>query len=520
MKGFIFTATALLLAIPAVVLIASLYEVVLIGEKGIITNIQMEEVYNVVQTVNKDFERALAITGKHAIVQSINKIMREGRASENAVEDIKYYMLNSEKNISYYTNLLQNTLQQELYYNFVNISPVNIAVEPYTSFYIVVEGRINVTLKRGDIEFKGFLPRYGVSKVFINIEGLEDPIFPLKSDGVLHRIIYKCPCYFHVKNNEGFDNLVLHIRFDETAAGESRIFDGTPYENNISVVSGEVERFKIKDEPCDIDYAAEVNNTQIKVSGGDHLNLNEYTIEFWINTTDDSGTIMRGDNYNITISDGKAVFTVDGNTIESITSINDGTWHYVAIAGSSSGGIAIYVDGNLENSYSPGASISNTGGIIIGEFSGLIDEIRIYNTSLSQEIIERHSNPDNKKINDLSAFITDLINGYYHVSSEGAGLLDRLEGSLRLSSKYNATPFSGLESFINPLQLRRYGGEAFRTLVDQRISEGTSCIDYKFLDWDRSYPGKKLVWISQVFTGFRLDDDVADRYGVGNLLYE
>ncbi len=517
MKGFIFTATALLLAIPAVVLIASLYEIISIGEKGVIANIQMEETYNVVQTVNKDFERALTITGKHAIIQTINQIINEGEASDNAVEDIEYYMRYSSRNISYYINLLHNTLQRELYYEIINITPVNLDIKPYTSFYIIAEGRINVTLKRGDVKYTGLLPRLGVSKAFIDIEGLEDPIFPLKSDGFLHRTIYKCPCYFHVKNNEGLSNLVLHLRFDEKAAKKLEIFDGTPYENDISIVAGEVKRFKIKDDPCDIDYAAEVNNTQIKVGGGSHLNLNEYTIEFWINTTDNSGTIMRGDNYNITISNGRVVFTVDGNRIEA-TEINDGFWHHIAVVKRGSNAY-IYVDGELERDGS-GANIANNNGIIIGEFSGLIDEIRIYNTSLSEEVIIRHSNPDNKKINDLSAFITDITNGYYHVSSEGAGLLDRLEGNLRLSSKYNATAFSGLESFINPEELMLYASGSFETLVAQRINENTTCIDYKFLDWDNNYPGRKLVWISQVFQGFRLSTTDASKYGVENLLYD
>ncbi|GJL51696.1 MAG: hypothetical protein NPIRA01_29230 [Nitrospirales bacterium] len=149
---------------------------------------------------------------------------------------------------------------------------------------------------------------------------------------------------------------------------------------------------------------------------GNFSSLTEGTISAWVKTTD-SGTntifdisdTNDTDSYiNLAIQAGNLEFDIEENGTDQLDvntnniSVNDGSWHHVAVTVSTSGN-ALYVDGAkiTDLTYEQGSSstqnffndVSGLDAMGIGRnensgggrwnFNGLIDDVRVYNTALS-----------------------------------------------------------------------------------------------------------------------------------------
>ena len=154
----------------------------------------------------------------------------------------------------------------------------------------------------------------------------------------------------------------------------------------------------------------EIDNTPSLQIGAD-----SFSIATWIKTTQNapwkrivtkrSGEMSSNGNWFSLVSYyGKARFEIYASQqIDSTTSINDDTWHFIAVVRDKEAEtISLYVDGNLENSmYDDGRDLSNPVKMEIGVWStesqyydgksyqGAIDNVFIYDRSLSQFEIEQ-----------------------------------------------------------------------------------------------------------------------------------
>lgn len=102
---------------------------------------------------------------------------------------------------------------------------------------------------------------------------------------------------------------------------------------------------------------------------------------------------------------------------------------------------------------------------------------------------------------DLSNITTDIANGYYHSSTNGASFLDRLEGSVTLSPQYQ--PY-GLESFVY-----------LPDIVNPSTSSGD--LDYEY--WTNAH-GYLLINTFQMpaYPWFRIGNLAGNDYGINSLL--
>ncbi|NIM47570.1 MAG: hypothetical protein GTN40_05450 [Candidatus Aenigmarchaeota archaeon] len=113
-----------------------------------------------------------------------------------------------------------------------------------------------------------------------------------------------------------------------------------------------------------------------------------------------------------------------------------------------------------------------------------------------------------KKVWDLQNLTSAIRNGYYKSSDKGPSFLDRLEGRLSLSDKYNNY---GLESFVDLPEISQANLEVDYTL---------SCVDYEY--WKNTTgrsirngaPGDPY---DPVFNWFKIDLFHQNIYGVNEL---
>jgi len=144
-------------------------------------------------------------------------------------------------------------------------------------------------------------------------------------------------------------------------------------------------------------------------------NLANFSVSAWVKTTSVPSVMIftkitntgNGKGWALYTSAGHAVFLIQqSGTIYKVrigtTPINNGNWHFVSATKDASNAIRLYVDGVSEGSDTSGGTVtdfSNANNVKIGansdlyaSFNGTIDEVRVYNRSLSaQEISELYN---------------------------------------------------------------------------------------------------------------------------------
>src|SRR3990167_2132124 len=202
----------------------------------------------------------------------------------------------------------------------------------------------------------------------------------------------------NVTSNEDNLNKVLHMTFDQNASDESI------YKND-GTINGAIcgQNGKIKG-GCEFDGMEDNINL-----GTDRFTSSTFgasgsgTFEAWIKTPDNVANNhifdFEGVIYMLTNAGGTLSFCVDGicNTATSTGTVNDDSWHHVVGAWDRGAGnyVRIYIDGNLDGTATPSGSITvdsvsraqrigSEWSVASGRsFNGTIDEIHIYNVSLS-----------------------------------------------------------------------------------------------------------------------------------------
>jgi flagellin-like protein len=164
-------------------------------------------------------------------------------------------------------------------------------------------------------------------------------------------------------------SLVAWWKFDEN----SNDFAGSNDCSEVVIVDdnerGKVAKFESTPNKCG-------NNASLSIN-------NEIGLSFWIKTSGDGIVIEKGDNYKVSIGDGRVVFNYKGKERKSNLAVNDYQWHYVAISM-----LSTYIDGEADSlSIIEGVSSTNSEEVSIGKFNGYLDEVMIFDNSLSFEQI-------------------------------------------------------------------------------------------------------------------------------------
>lgn len=203
-------------------------------------------------------------------------------------------------------------------------------------------------------------------------------------------------------------------------------------------------------------YALEFDGADDFVSVNRESLATGLTFEAWVNTTSNdasssyignSALCIIGDNNNnirgsFGIHKGKVRYAhwtgvaITFNFIESVSSVNDGNWHHIAVThNATTRDVLIYVDGVLETSaqsttYHTSMAFNRIGGSYLNGsgtgdlFQGKLDEVRVWNTALSEEEIRTWLA---RKINGSHPALSNLVSYYRFDDASGTTLLDLTE---------------------------------------------------------------------------------------------
>jgi hypothetical protein len=232
--------------------------------------------------------------------------------------------------------------------------------------------------------------------------------------------------------------------------------------------------------------AGRIDATCLTLTGGDvsygeipNLLGNDFSIAFWVKTTSTAATgqwwngdgLVDGEvggvmnDFGVSLVGTKVGFGVGGPdvTITSTSAINDGQWHHiVATRNGTTGGLQLYVDGNLQAT-GAGSALTRTAPVSLrlgclqsgyNNFAGSLDEVRLYNYVLTTNEISTLANQGSMLVAryqfegnamDSSGFGNDgTTNGNI---SYVAGKVDSLAAQFDGSSSYVQIPVAAVGDF-------------------------------------------------------------------------
>jgi len=198
---------------------------------------------------------------------------------------------------------------------------------------------------------------------------------------------------------QGYDNLAAHWKFDEPAGAiyfadsSGNNFQGSCFSSQYCPASGATGK---------VNKAANFDKVDdyIQVSDSSVLQLtNRGSIEAWIYKNQNGGGIVSktsGSGYYLIDQGGQIVFGWLYSAATSNQVVPTGSWNHIA-ATYDGAQLKVYINGYLDKTQSYIGSASSTGAMLyIGmttagtRYGGLIDELRIWNRTLSGDEIEAH----------------------------------------------------------------------------------------------------------------------------------
>lgn len=206
-KGFLMNSTVLLLLIPLMLLLATYENVAYQIVQAQSEKIQIERTSGVISYLETDFQQALEISSRRAIIAATEYVATRdfipGRANDTIAHLIVWGEspegIESDQSIKTWLGNVTRELERQGY----EISPsleeilsnMTITVAPLDSFRIAVIARlpeITIRSRSGGIVYEGAFPSNRNATAIVSIEGIEDTFISRETYDLYHRLIKAC----------------------------------------------------------------------------------------------------------------------------------------------------------------------------------------------------------------------------------------------------------------------------------------------------------------------------------------
>lgn len=195
MKGQFYSIIAILIAIPIFLFTVNYLTYSEKLSEIVSDRVISDQLKQLVFSIELDTEKAMKISGRRSLLAITNYVINSGEPVTDAVKNMTTLLMSGTINDSESFLLLNNTMpnwNQRITSKPVNFNVLleydNISIETTDAFSIRIGMDMNITAtdKLDKVKIEKFDRRKFVS---ISIVGLEDPIFPLNTQGFIRRMI-------------------------------------------------------------------------------------------------------------------------------------------------------------------------------------------------------------------------------------------------------------------------------------------------------------------------------------------
>jgi len=204
MRAQFYSLTAILVAIPIILFLSS-YMLSQTRGPDIYERIVSDQVHQLENSLENDFGKALVTSCKRSLIAAGDKVTLNGSPLDDSAMRLKELMENGtlygEGTILMFNNTLGNWTDRiskiptnyhvNLVYSDLDLGPYDYRnIRASAKFNISVADVLNVaSMERGDINYE----------TPVSVEYMEDPVFPLETNGVLTRVIRFSPFSYRAK---------------------------------------------------------------------------------------------------------------------------------------------------------------------------------------------------------------------------------------------------------------------------------------------------------------------------------
>jgi hypothetical protein len=204
MRGQFYSVIAIFVTV-AIVAIVSIFVTSQGGDTGVYESIVADQIHQAETNVERDFEKAIVTSGKRAMLAGDDYVVMNGvpitNASASIVELMENGTINGNESLLMFNNTIANWTSKMLNIpsNFIiNISHSGLGISDGGPFHISAFAMLNVSAsdELGIARIDKKNQNYEIS---IPIDGAEDPLFALKTNGVVTRTIKISPYPYRAK---------------------------------------------------------------------------------------------------------------------------------------------------------------------------------------------------------------------------------------------------------------------------------------------------------------------------------
>jgi hypothetical protein len=204
MRAQFYSITAILIAIP-IILFVSFYMLSQTRGPDIYERIVSDQVHQLAMSLERDFDKALVTSCKRSLIAAGDRVVLNGTPLDNAALRIKELMehgtLYGEEVIIMFNNTLGNWTEKiskvpTNFYSSVGYSDLDVSAYDYRN--IVIDADLDVSV-RDDLNIARIEKNNVKYETLVSLTNMEDPIFPLKTNGVLTRTVKFSPFSYRAK---------------------------------------------------------------------------------------------------------------------------------------------------------------------------------------------------------------------------------------------------------------------------------------------------------------------------------
>lgn len=213
MKGQFYSIIAILIAIPIFIFTVNYLSYTEKTQDIVADRVVSDQISQLVGSIKMDTKKAMETTARRALLAATNEVMNYGKPLSDAVENITALMITGNINNTGAFLMINNTMpnwsdriSSKPVNFYVTLAYGNMSIESWDGFSIRVGMDINITV--ADMLGKAKIENVNERKyVTVSILGLEDPMFPMETQGFIRRIIREAdPSYVNMNVVTGSTN--------------------------------------------------------------------------------------------------------------------------------------------------------------------------------------------------------------------------------------------------------------------------------------------------------------------------